>query len=227
MSAVSVLYADIVERKGGGIRPRPLALPPGFASEAALLDDLDTGRNDPLRTGLFEDELPVVYVSWTKSMPAKPGVLTRIVHAIQHDRLLRIIYISLRLGDLPSERRILPLALERMNDQWRVVAQDIEKDGAPIRVFVLSRILDAEPDVGRKPKKFVHQGPTDSMTDVQVVLNPKLTKHQQQAIGRELRVENGKISVATRSLHEFGRRFADEALGQDAVWPPLILNRSR
>ena len=223
ISAVEILFASAIERKRGGVRPRLLAVPPAFASEEALLHDLDGDRNDPLRTGMFEDELPVVYVSWTNSMPPKAGVLARIVSAIQASKMLKIVYIGLRLGEEPTQRRILPLALERMNDQWRVVAQDIDKPEAPIRVFVLPRILDAEPDVGRAPRQFVHQGHTDSAVSLPVSLNPRFTKAQQQAIARELKVESGKVVIAQRSQHEFGRRFAENPASTDAVWPPLVI----
>lgn len=215
--------ANILERDGHGLRPRPLAAPPEYASEDALLVELDTGRQDPARTGLFDSELPVIYVSWTNSLPPKPGILSQITRSIREDRLLRIVYVGLRAGEELKERRILPLALERMNDQWRVIAQDIDKAGAPLRVFVLSRILDAQQDRGSKPRGFVHQGHTDSVTELNVALNPKLTARQKDVLARELRMQNGKVRVATRSLHEFERRFTEKPANPDAVWPPLMI----
>lgn len=215
--------ADILEREGHGLRPRPLAAPPAYATEDALLVELDTGRQDPARTGLFDSELPVIYVSWVDSMPPKPGILSQITRSIRENRLLGIVYVGLRVGEEPKERRILPLALERMNDQWRVIAQDIDKAGAPLRVFVLSRILDAKQDRGSKPRGFVHQGHTDSITELNVALNPKLTSRQKDILARELRVQNGKVRVATRSLHEFERRFTEKPANPDAVWPPLTI----
>lgn len=211
--------ANILERDGHGLRPRPLATPPAYAGEDTLLSELDTGRHDPASTGLFESELPVIYVSWTNSTPPKPGILNQITKSIREDRLLRIVYIGLRADEALKERRILPLALERMNDQWRVIAQDIERTGAPIRVFVLSRILDAQPDSSQKPRGFVHQGHTDSITDLNVVLNPKLTPRQKEVLANELRIHDGKVRVATRSLHEFERRFTDKPVNPEAVWP--------
>ena len=215
--------AEMLDREGHALKPRPLATPPDYASEDALLHELDTGRHDPARTGLFDSELPVVYVSWTNSMPPKPGILSLITQAIREKRVIRVVYIGLRADEELRERRILPLALERMNDQWRVIAQDVERDGAPIRVFVLSRILDAQPDRGSKPRGFVHQGHTDSMTELNVTLNPKFTPRQKEVLARELRVENGKVRVATRSVHEFARRFADTPPNAEAVWPPIVI----
>lgn len=217
--------STLLERRGHGLKPRPLAVPPAYASEDALLVELDTGRQDAARTGLFDSELPVVYVSWTHSMPAKPGILSQITRSIREDRVLRIVYVGLRAGEELNERRILPLALERMNDQWRVIAQDIEKAGAPLRVFVLSRILEAQQDRGPKPRGFVHQGHTDSVTELDVALNSKLSSRQKEVLARELRIQNGKVRVATRSLHEFERRFTEKPANSDAVWPPLIIKQ--
>ncbi len=68
----------------------------------------------------------------------------------------------MRENEGPSERVIAPLGLERMNDQWRVIAQDTGKQGHPIRTFVISRILEAEKEVlKRHPPGFVHQHHTD------------------------------------------------------------------
>lgn len=223
LSSAETLYHKLLQRKGGGLEPRPLAQAPEIAGEAALLEDLDSGQSDPLRTGLFESELPVVYVSWTQSLPSKSGVLTRLIQAIQHEHLLRIVYIGLRQGAEPQHRRILPLALERMNDQWRIIAQDIEKLDSSLRVFVLSRILDAEPDMGGKPKNLLLRGHYDAMTDIDVLLNPKLNAVQQQVLSRELCIKGGKVRVPSRSRHEFLRRFTDESASPDVVWPPLIL----
>lgn len=217
------LYQGLVHYSRAGIRPRLLVEPPGFAGEAALLKDLAPGYNNPLHTGLFDHELPVTSVSWVQSLPARPGVLTKIIQAIRQGRLLKIVYVGLRAGSAAESRRILPLGLERMNDQWRVIAQDISKEGAPIRVFVLPRILDVETDPGRKPRHFVSQGHTDSQTTLHVLLNPRFTPIQQQVMRRELRIERGTVSVATRSLHEFKRRFTEAPPAPDVVWPPLIL----
>lgn len=225
MAEAKSRHTGLLARRGYGLKPLPLAEPPRFATEEALLSELDRGRNEPARTGLFDNELPVVYVSWTNSMPAKDGTLTRIINAIQYEHFISIVYVGLREGEPPRERRILPLALERMNDQWRVVAQDMDIRDHPIRIFVLSRVLEARQAEGRKPRGFVHQGHTDGYEDIHVSMNPRLNEHQKEIIARELRVENGRVRVAKRSLHEFERRFTDKPASPDAVWPPLVLKR--
>ena len=58
---------------------------------------------------------------------------------------------------------------------------------------------------------------------INVALNPKLTSRQKDVLARELRMQNGKVRVATRSLHEFERRFTQKPANPDAVWPPLMI----
>ena len=51
-------------------------------------------------------------------------------------------------------------------------------------------------------------------------------KHHPSITGffkKELRVKNGKVKIASRSLHDFKRRFTNAAVSENAVWPPLIL----
>lgn len=233
LSATAARFAPLVHYSHEGIRPRPLAVPPPFASESALLDNL-AGGNKPLSTGLFDSELPVVIVQWTQSLPAKPGSLMQIVRAITQDRIICITYIGLRPQEEPQERRILPLALERMNDQWRVIAQDLGKKGHPIRVFVLARILSVAWDLGRKPRKFVRQSHQDGSSWLPIRFHERLNSHQREAIGRELRVvfthpdqsrttetpKRGRIRVLTRSIYEFQRRFlTQDPHSPHVIWP--------
>lgn len=213
----------LLERHGQKVLPRLLAEPPTCASEAALLETLDAGGNDFLaRTGLYPYELPVVYVAWTNSLPRKPGILATVVEAIRSEGFLRIVYLPMRDQAQPARRLIAPLGLERMNDQWRVVAQDLEKEQCPIRVFVLTRILEAEKEVlKRKPRGFVHQNISDGSVALDVMLNPKLTPLQKEVVSAELGIRDGKVRVARRGIFEFKRRFSREPTTPDAVWPPL------
>jgi hypothetical protein len=223
MSEVVSKRGDILERVRQKIVPRLLAKPPACASEEALLQTLNEGGHDfLLRVGLYENELPVTYVSWTNSAPKKQGILATITEAIRTESYLRIAYVGMREKEEPASRVIVPLGLERMNDQWRVVAQDLGKDGYPIRVFVLSRILDAEKaQLKRRPTGFVHQHQSDAIVPVAVTLNPKLTPLQKEIIADELDIREGKVRLAKRGIFEFKRRFCNEPASPGAIWPPL------
>lgn len=223
MSEALARHPRLLERQGQRILPRPLAEAPPCATEAALLATLDEGGNDFLaRVGLYAYELPVVYVTWANSLPRKPGILTALIEAVRNEGFLRIVYLPMRKNAEPAWRTIAPLGLERMNDQWRVVAQDMEKEGFPIRVFVLTRILDAQREVYKRlPKGFVRQHVADAEASLPVELNAGLTPLQKEVVSAELGIRDGKVRVARRGIFEFQRRFSRRAPTPDAVWPPL------
>lgn len=223
MTDVLMKKNDILERVRQKIVPRLLAKTPSCASEEALLQTLNEGGHDfLLRVGLYEHELPVTYVSWTNSVPKKPGILGAIIEAIRTESYLRIAYLGMREKEQSASRVIAPLGLERMNDQWRVVAQDLGKDGYPIRVFVLSRILDAEKaPLKRRPPGLVHQHHSDAIVPLAVTLNPKLSPLQKEILADELGIRDGKVRLAKRGIFEFKRRFSNEPASAGAIWPPL------
>jgi hypothetical protein len=224
ISETAARHGDILERRGHGLSPKPLAACPTCASEADLLKHLDAQKNDAASTGLFEEELPLIYVTWTNSLPSRNGTLHKIVKAIQSHKQIDIVYVGLRFNDKPRNRKILPLALEKMNDQWRVVAQDMETTGFPIKVFVLPRIMAASPSSSSKriPNPYI-KGHTDQHIHLKVRLDHRFTDIQQRVLMHELQIIGDGIHIAERSLHEFKRRFTNAPPSEDAVWPPLIL----
>lgn len=224
------LMAEVVSKKGGVLEktgpkivPRLLAKPPACASEESLLQTLNEGRhNFLLRVGLYENELPITYVSWRHSVPKKTGILGTIIEAIRTESYLRITYVGMREKEEPASRVVAPLGLERMNDQWRIVAQDLGKDGYPVRIFVLSRILDAEKaPLKRRPPGFVHQHHSDAFVPLAVTLNPKLSPLQKEIISGELNIRQDKVLLSKRGIFEFKRRFSNQTVSPGAIWPPL------
>jgi WYL domain len=225
MSETIIKHGHILQRNGHDILPKPLAKCPSYADEADFLTSIDMGKTDPVSTGLFEDEIPIIHVSWTNSMPLRPGTLQTIMTAIQRRKQIDIVYIGLTLDQQPRNRKILPLGLEKMNDQWRVVAQDMESPDFPVKVFVLPRIMAASMSISSTRIPYV-KGHTDLQSKLAVILNQKFTSHQKQVLEHELNVKDGKISVTTRSLHEFKRRFADTPTSKNIVWPPLVIKEN-
>jgi hypothetical protein len=227
-------YGRYIQREGHRIKPKALLAPPSWAGEEDLLNTLDYGcyrREDPRImaqiTGLFHEELPLVYVSWTNSMPKQPGTLTCIVQAIMQKQFLRIVYVSLNPGEEKKQRVVAPLALEKMNDQWRLIAQDTGKEDYPIRVYVLSRILQAEALTDRKAQRFPWKlkPEADSKAQYEVRLNTLYSEDQKAVLCHELGIDGGVVSVATRSEFEFLRRFSDQP--NKGIWPPLFFDKKR
>lgn len=227
-------YGQYIQREGHRIKPQTLVNPPPWAGEEDLLNTLNYGcysKTDPSviaqATGLFYQELPLVYVSWTNSLPKQPGTLMTIVKAIDHKQFLRLVYVSLNLGEQKKQRIVAPLALEKMNDQWRLIAQDTQKEDYPIRVYVLSRILEAEALLDRKAKKFAWKlkPEADSQAKYDVRLNTLYSEDQKEVLEHELGIKNGIVSVTSRSEFEFLRRFSNQE--NKGIWPPLFFDKKR
>lgn len=229
LAATLKVFPEIIERRGKAVYPKHGVSPPAYASEETILSDLDCGSADPAKTGFLPEEVPVEYVSWTDSNPPEKGILTKIIRAVHQGSLLKIIYIGMKRGDVPHEKRVIPLALEKMNDQWRLLAQEIvtvtkerkKRHEGILKTFVLSRILKAEWDLGRRPKGFIQVGHWDDVQELPILLNPSLNDQQKEVIRRELKISDGKVLIPSRSKFEFERRFMDVPASPEAAWPPL------
>lgn len=199
---------------------------PSWANFEALLNEIERG-NRAWETGLEDEELPVFIPRWTKNSPVDPRALGFIVQAIQREQGLRLRYVSLTRDGEAQWRCVYPIGLERMGDQWRLIALDIEKKRLPIgdypiRAFVLARILGADETPCPLPRHFSKPGIIDVDVTVQARLNPDFTPDQAIALSNEMRVQDGTITLNRRTLFEFYRRFGRQALSDNAVWPPLI-----
>lgn len=222
MSNTAAVHSRLLTRERHALTPRPLAEPPSYANEADLLKELDAGRCDFSNLGLNSDELPIHYVQWTNSMPMKAGILSEVITAIRTETILEIVYLGLRKNEQPRRRQVLPLGLERMNDQWRVIAQDMDDADFPVKLFVLPRVLEAKCNQRRKPKGMVVSSTHDLPIDIAVRLNGSFTEVQKRVIAHELQVNNDMVRIPSRSLFEFLRRFTDQPPHPEIVWPPLI-----
>lgn len=214
--------AAFLVRDGYMVRRRLGAEPPAFASMRDLMAKLDAGLTDFCYTGLRPEELPINSWQWSEPMPQTEQAMELVVQACVSRRAVLIHYVGMRRGERGTWRRVAPLCLERMGDQWRLTAQDVEKEGAPVRTFVLARILDAKPDMSPLPRKFVRANPTDSERREPVRFNLKLSDVQRHTLERELKVKDGHVTLPSRCRHEFMIRFADGARSDDIAWPPLV-----
>ncbi|WP_215842089.1 WYL domain-containing protein [Acidithiobacillus montserratensis] len=194
---------------------------PDWASFPALLSELENG-NTPEITGIEDHELPVFIPRWTRNTPVDHRALGKIVRAIHRECGLRLRYVSMKRGEEGRWRCIYPIGLERMGDQWRLVALDLDKKDLPLRVFVLARILGVDDSPCPLPKGFSKPGIHDADLSVHARPNPAMTPDQAIVTAHELRIHDGKITLNQRTLFEFYRRFGSQPLSDDAVWPPLM-----
>lgn len=224
MSDAAARWPETLERRSHEIALRPDPKIPREASEEDLMKSLDYGHTEFRHIGLrVPDELGVLVVKWTCSLPRQPGAFSVIVTGLIRYRPIELLYIGLRKNEHARWRRVLPITLEKMGDQWRLIAQDLDdRDAAyPVKVFVLPRILDARPADPKLPDRIVRQDYSDESARIPIRLHPSLTPDQQAAIRHELMIQNNQITIARRSVFEMLRRFADLPARTDAVWPPI------
>jgi hypothetical protein len=206
----------------GYLVSRRLAVPaPKHASMQDLMNKLDADLSSFAHTGLRPEELPVSTWLWCENTPRSEQAMEIVIEACVKKRPTLIRYVGMRRGEQGSWRRVAPLCLERMGDQWRLTAQDLEKEGAPVRTYVLARIIDARRDIDPLPRRFVRASPDDSKRRERIAFNPRLSDVQRQVLERELKVKDGHVELPSRCWHEFMIRFADGARSDDIAWPPL------
>lgn len=221
MDYAALHWPKTLERTGKAVKLRGGAEIPPEAGEAQLMECLDNGWLEFRQTGLRPSELPVERVRWTTPRPERPGVLSTVVAAIAHEEILRICYVGLRERESARWRRVYPVGLERLGEQWRLVAQDLDAEGYPLKTFVLPRILDAEATTERLPRDMVRLAADNQRVSFPVRLNPRLTEDQRRVLTHELRIENGLVILPKRGEFEYFRRYADEPVNEGIVWPPL------
>jgi len=151
------------------------------------------------------------------------GVILR--GAIRTD-VLDVLYVGLRLGENARWRTVVPVALERFQDNWRLRAHDIEKNDFPLKSYNLSRIFDARPSDARIPKGFFPATGDSAIRRYRVRLNPRMTEDQRTAVMRELGI-NGKgvVRLTEGEVFDFRRTYMDsdfERRDKRIVWPFVV-----
>ena len=223
--AMALDAAACMDREGRGAGARLILAKendvPWWAGFESLLEEIESG-NTSIVTGIEDYELPVFIPRWTRNSPVDHRALGKIILAIHREQGLHLRYVNLNRGEEGQWRCVYPIGLERMGDQWRLVALDLEKDMCPLRIFVLARIIGVDDRPCILPKGFSKPGIHDVDIAVRAILNPLLTPDQAVVLSNELRIQDGMITLNRRTLFEFYRRFGAQSLSDKAVWPPLM-----
>lgn len=222
LTSVAENSNGLLKRNGNKVISESWARPPAWADENDLMDALDRNKNDFSQTGLRSNELPVNYSAWSLSLPAEPGALTTVVQAITRKHSVYVEYVGLKMGDKAKFRRVYPLGLERMGDQWRLVAHDLEHGDFALRTFVLSRITKASVDSNKLPRTFIPGNAVDSQKLIDIEWNLLLNEDQKKALRNEFGVNSqGVVKLNGRDVHEFLVRFGARKVSENVAWPLL------
>lgn len=202
-----------------------------IASDNQLSSAIKKGEDAKI-TGLYPDELPVNIKTWSYGDSTSSGLVTAIAactyhinkngHRIDHRASLSILYVSMTYKANAKWRNIVPLGFERVLDQWRLIAQDIDSEEYPIKTFVLARISGHKTITQPLPTNFYrHLKILTNLNEmVQVNLNQDLTKDQLVAIKNELNIsDDDTMEVSQRLKLDFLRRFSDMPIKPPAIWP--------
>lgn len=211
-------YSGLIERDGYTVKPRLGVCPPSIASEEQLMEAVFSGNDSFAEIGLTDAEFPRQKVEWTNNRPIKLGLFQSIASAIVEGEALDIVYVTLNQQDHGRRRSIFPVGLQKVGDQWRLVAYDLSKRPAAQRVYVLSRILEAARSTAKVPKSLRHCS-FNATELVRAPVNAELTEEQRMVIEHELSIHNGLRRMPASEEFEFLRRYGGIGVSPSAVWP--------
>ena len=216
-----------------GVRPITSAATPTQACAQHIFDLIAQGEPAPV-TGVFDDDgAGILRPKLLASRAMTPSATQVVLQSAMQNLPVRVLYTGLRKGAAARWRRLIPSAMEFTGAHWRLHAQDMDDPGQvdeqggiagpAIKVFLLSRILDAQPLHERDvPKGFKRRMLVQTHRRLRVHLSEDLTPEQVAAVKNSLDIApDGTMQWPTHSLYEFKRDYAGAPLSSDAVWPLL------
>jgi predicted DNA-binding transcriptional regulator YafY len=223
-AAVSA-YPEYLIYSQRAVRLRPGAETASL-NESALIRDF-VCSDSYAKTGAKDTEIDVTIVQWSNPLPHRPGPLRDLLCALAQGQQLEILYVGMRINEMRRWRWIHPLGLERVGDQWRLIAHDLDEKERSVKTFVLARIMDARRPGKRQPSGFQPLSTLDDTISLRVRINPRMTEDQQKVIAHELGIKKGNIRIPRRSLGDFIQRYAGETGREGIVWPPIFVEEQK
>lgn len=217
-----------------GVRAKLFAHPPEEACSTTFLSLLHNAA-PPYALGLtrYETVCAVNAPRFAYQGPEDRSMVMTLFKACVTKAAVDIEYVGLRIGETRKTRTVLPLGLELLGHQWRVIAHDVDvrkkQIGAEQKFFVLARILNAQVNSALQGRKLKdHNGHrTDCRNlridrterDYQVIPNRRLTPDQVEAVAREFAlVRKGSsyvIRMPERNMVEFKRDHCTHSAAPD------------
>lgn len=200
-----------------------------IASDQQLNQALEEGGHTEL-TGLKPREMPIQIKTWSSGRSLSPGLMSAIAQCLVHQHQFRkldhraslaIRYVGMRKGETARWRIIVPLGLDRVLDQWRLIAQDLGVKDYPVRTYVIPRIIEHKVVTDPLPKDFRLRPFDDSQSMMSITFNVELTRDQERVIRNEMNIDATatQIQVDRRSGLDFLRRFGAIPTNENALWP--------
>lgn len=180
-------YAEKVYKKGRFLVIFPQEKAPNSVINNSLINQISVAVNQPMVTGLFDSELPIVEssISYHKKLD---DFLITILKAIKISKAIEVVYVSLTYKNSPDEkdkpRTIYPLSFKFFDGFWYLIAVDLGKDKSEIiKMFSLNRFQYVQISEEKfKPKN------TDEKKKLRFLLtfNSAFTQEQKNIIIDEL-----------------------------------------
>jgi len=220
-------YPLTLRQKPKWVESIPHAAIPTPASAGVLLRLLGENPYQFAVTGLKPSELNVVItrLKHDVALSVDNAVLTLLLRATIHSTRIDIRYVGLRLGESARWRSVVPVALNYLQNQWRLMAHDLESTDFPLKSFVIPRILDAQLTTEKRPRGLRLQTGDIAQRVYKIRLNSRMTTDQKIAIQRELGInQNDEITLADNVLFDFRKTYMENEIKADAniVWPLVV-----
>lgn len=209
-------YLSYIPNKG--VFPNLSRPTPAEANAEVILDLVAKGEPAAV-TGVLDGDLPLLVPTILPSRTMTAKVTQMVLLSALRRQPLRVLYVGLRHKETARWRQLWICALEHTGLYWRVHAQDLEASDHPVKVYVLGRILDAEP-LDKAPKDFREKTIIKNSTRMRIHFTDALTPDQVQALSNMLNVNSdGTLYWPSHATHDFQREYGPARENPSIVWP--------
>lgn len=220
--------SDKVHKIGRYLFLYPQETPPESILNDSLINEISVAVNQPIISGLFDDELPIVQSSFSHNKKLN-GFLATLIRAIKNSRSIEAVYVSLTYKNSPTEkeppRTLFPVSFRFFDGMWYLIAVDIKKGGEDIlKMFALSRFQY----IGISENKYRPKN-IDDKKKVRFLLtfNSAFTQDQKNIIIDELGLESYDnvryfIDIFEYEKFSFKRKYLSEdkpSIDSKSIYP--------
>jgi hypothetical protein len=230
MKRACLRWPGVLVRKPKHVEAFLQVVPPPEASASRMLELLEQTPFSFAQTGLkVPDELRIAGFKIRQANPFDPQVAGTLIHATIRGVQLDLMYVGLRYGEAARWRSVMPLSFDTFQGQWRLHAHDLESAGFPVKSFVVSRMLDAQVSMNKKPKGLRLELGEIPVRRYRAKLNPRMTADQRLVIGRELGLNaKGEALISDSAFFYFKKTYMESHLeGEESIVWPLVVELER